>query len=756
MRAKWRKAIWAILAVQLFLLHLLFMEYFLRNAYQLDYLIRRAVDYFGLPYVLYNRWKKLAVLSWTASAAFVMLIHYLNYVRFRRSCIGQVSIISDESVKQSLKEAVWETGLRSKDGEVAERSFLYGSRAVREPFIIGFRKPILILPEKEYSERVLHFIFLHECYHMRYKDTLYKLFMLLMQSLLWFQPFIYLLKAVGYRDVEVACDEAVVEGRDMEKRKEYGYALLECMEQERTEGQAYSTYFYHGKRMMKARISAIMKEDKRLDSLAYAAIVILLADVVFSFYRVGDSLYDNYRAKQAQLQAESFGYDENGMPRTSFYDGYELPESFSQAAVDAMVKLEPVSENAYFEEWQRENVYEEKEYEELPYAAKGPWQIRLKDADRYRDAVPLLLQRYLSYYMDQDWIAQWNPENYTYAYTLLETVSDRLLAGDKQEAVFAVIFRYHIGYEEEELSQFPQELRSHARIAQEKSGYYAYFNWTVHICMVQDYVFELEGIAETEVVLEAYDIQAAQQQAQQSGQGIPVQGQPSSNLLGDVPSCDLLYGIDDEERDSSRADDIAGNAYQVDTGEDALKVSGADGEWMEVPLTLEELYGRGDEMDGKLTSLQEGSYQVDKNKIIFAYGGNNSVPFSVVFYEEESRSFKKSVVTYDYFGGRKIYVNFPENEQEGFLIFTGERVVWQESTILFHTTDGGKSWQCVGSAGPDMATESHSLTTGAVFINNKVGFVTIRDSVTPEIWRTEDGGVTWEKQMLPSKKCGTL
>ena len=137
---------------------------------------------------------------------------------------------------------------------------------------------------------------------------------------------------------------------------------------------------------------------------------------------------------------------------------------------------------------------------------------------------------------------------------------------------------------------------------------------------MQDYVFELEGIAETEVVLEAYDIQAAQQQAQQSGQGIPVQGQPSSNLLGDVPSCDLLYGIDDEERDSSRADDIAGNAYQVDTGEDALKVSGADGEWMEVPLTLEELYGRGDEMDGKLTSLQEGSYQVDKNKIIFAYG----------------------------------------------------------------------------------------------------------------------------------------
>ena len=154
-------------------------------------------------------------------------------------------------------------------------------------------------------------------------------------------------------------------------------------------------------------------------------------------------------------------------------------------------------------------------------------------------------------------------------------------------------------------------------------------------------------------------------------------------------------------------------------------------------------------MDGKQTSLQAGSYQVDEKKIVFAYGGSNTVPFSVVFYEEESRSFKKSVVTYDYFGGRKIYVDFPENGQEGFLVFTGERVVWQETTILFHTTDGGKSWQYVGPAGPDAMTEGHSLTTGAVFINNRVGFLTIRDSETPDIWRTEDGGKTWERQNLP-------
>ncbi|MCM1175535.1 MAG: hypothetical protein NC341_10850 [Blautia sp.] len=758
MRAKWRKAIWAILAVQLLLMHLLFMDKVLRNAYRLDYLIGKAVGRLGLPYVLYNRWRYLVIAVWLISSVCVMLFHYLNYIRFRRNCISRIYIISDESVKQNLKCAVEETGLRAGKKEDAGRTFLYGSNAVREPFIIGFRKPILILPEREYSGRALHFIFLHECYHIRHKDTLYKLFLLFMQSMLWFQPLIYLLKAVGGRDVEAACDEAVVEGRDMAERKEYGYALLECMEQERVSGQAYSAYFYHGKRMMKARISAIMREDERLDSLAYAAIAVLLADVVFSTGRIGYNLYDRYRTHQIQLQAEEFGYDENGEPRTSIYDGYELPAGFSQAAVDAMVKLEPVSENAYYEEWQRADVYEEKEYAELPYAAEGPWQVRLKDADRYRDAVPLLLQRYLFYYVDQERIAQWNPEEYEY--TSLETVSSRLLAGDKREAAFAVVFRYYIGYEEEELRQFPRELRGRAQISHEKGGYYAYFNWTVHIRMIQDYVFELEGVAETEDVLAAYVQNAQQTASQAAGENAQRQDMPApavSELLDDVPEVDLVYGIDDEEnRDSlteegngSSESETVESACQVDTSEGILKVSGADGVWKEVPITLEELYGRGDEMDGKLTSLQEGSYQVDENKIVFAYGGSSEVPFSVVFYEEESRSFKKSIVTYDYFGGRKIYVDFPENGQEGFLIFTGERVVWQESTILFHTEDGGKSWQFIGEAGPDMTMESHSLTTGAVFINNRVGFVTIRDSETPDIWRTEDGGKTWEKQTLP-------
>ncbi|MCM1122957.1 MAG: hypothetical protein NC416_10265 [Eubacterium sp.] len=747
MRAKWRKVIWAILALQLLLWHILFLE---KNM-TLDYLANRFVNHFNLPYLFYLHWRKLTVFIWMISALSVMALHYWNYMRFRRACINQLSIVTETDIRNNLSAAAMETGLHTR---TREKSFLYRSGEIREPFLIGFREPILILPDREYSAQVLHFIFLHECCHIRHRDMLYKLFMLFVQSLLWFCPLIYLIKAVSYQDVEVACDEAVVEGKDMSARKEYGHALLECLKMERVKGQAYSTYFYHGKQMMKARIAAIMKEDKKWDFLAYCGIGILLLDASFNFYRIGNGLYERYLTRKQEELAE-----------ISFYDGYELPDGFTQGSIDEMIKFKPVSEDAYYNEWVSEDAYEWKEYADLPFESEGPWQVRVRDADKYSDSVLLLLQRYVSYFDNPDAASQWISEGSWYS--IAESVYSRLLAGDKNEAVFSIICKYYIGYEENELTEFPQELKDHAQIAQEKDGYYAYFDWALRIRMVKDYVFELEGIAETEDVLQAYMAQYAQAD------------------FADIPKLDLIYEVEkntyssvnteenvssppatdntEENASLSPADNhtaenislspaadnsTAENAYQVTISNDALQVCNRNGIWMTVPITLEELFTRGDEMDGKLSSLQPGSYQIDENKIIFAYGGDTAIPFSVIFYDEESQSFKKSVVTNEFCGGRKIYVDFPENAQEGFLIFTGERVVWQEMTTLFHTQDGGKSWQYMGLIGSFHASESHSLTTGAVFINNRVGFLTIRDSNTPEIWRTQDGGKSWKHQEL--------
>ena len=729
MRAKWRKIIWAILAVQLLLLHLLLLE----KAYSLDYLIGRAAGHFNLPYFLYSRWRQLTVLGWLATAGIVALVHYRNYIKFRRWCIGQIRIVSEESVRQSLREAVLETGIErdavrengAQGGGIQgtgkrAKSFLYRAPGIQEPFVMGFRRPILLLPEKEYSENVLKFIFLHECHHIRQKDTLYKLFWVLMQSLLWFQPLIYLLAALGNRDVEVACDEAVVEGRDMEARKEYGYALLECLRQGRERGQAYSAYFYHGKRLMEARIGAIMREDRKWDRLAYVGIAVLLLDLGLSFYRVGEFLYQRYQAGREE-------------PLVSIYEGYELPDHFTQSAVSKMTSLEPVGEEAYREELWAEDAYPQKEYAELPYAAEGPWQVRLRDADHYSDAIGLLAQRYLSYFIDWRWAAERDPETHS-EFQRVESVYWRMLAGDRQESVFAVVFRYYVGTRED-MEAFPEELARKARfVCEDGILYYAYFDWALQIRMVKDYVFQLEGVAEAGQVLGAF--------REKYGQA-DFSDVPALNLANEVRWPGL-----EENPSSAAAGTEAAESYRMEMRDGALWASGGDGVFREVPVPMEKLLTRGDEMDGQLASLPPESCQMDARKQIIAYGGDSGTPFAVVYYDQEKGDFRSSVVTEKYVGGRRIFVDFPENSQDGFVIFTGERVVWQETSILFRTRDGGETWQEVGAAGPDW-NQSHSLTMDAAFLDNQVGFVTIRSSEEPDIWRTADGGEHWEKLALP-------
>ena len=448
MRAKWRKMIWAILAVQLFLVHLMIFQ-----SWDLSYFIYRAVRHFGLSGLTsVVDWTKPIIGMWLCSGCVVMFLHYLNYLRFRRACIRQIAPVSEPWVLESMQKAIEETELHRRD----RGHFLYYNNDIREPFVIGFRDPILLLPKQEYEQQVLPFIFLHECNHIRHRDTLYKLFMLFMQSLMWFQPLMYLLKAVSFLDIEVACDEAVIEGKDMEARKAYGLALISSLEKGRSAGQMYSAYFYHGAYLMRARIKAVMSEQKRWDYFAIAGIFILLTEVLYSGYRIGHNWYDSYQAEQKELTAV-------------IYDGYEIPESFTPAAADSMLALTPVAEDAYYDHLMTANEYEWLEYSDLPCEAEGPWQVRVRDADDFRDAIQPLMVRYLYYYIDQRYASEWLTENDA-AYVGLEVGPYRWLAGSNDNAVFAVVCKQFIGNEEDRRA-VPEPLADKAQFVCEQGSY---------------------------------------------------------------------------------------------------------------------------------------------------------------------------------------------------------------------------------------------------------------------------------------------
>lgn len=719
MSSRWKKIIWAVFMVQLCLVHL---ALWYRYKGWMDSLFYRAARHFELPGWLYGAGGVLVLFGVLGVGMAGMVLFFLRYRRFRRTCIRSVFPVEDEEIYRQFYEECESVGISENN-----RRRIFYSGDVASPFVLGFRKPLLLLPgrggEMDEADRGnLELIFRHECIHVKQKDTLYKLFMLICNCLLWFQPLAYVVRYLSYRDIEIACDEAAVSGRSDEERARYGQFLIDHLRRGKDGNYAYSAFFLGGKKLMKARIGAVMGEKHRLNFLAGLAVAAMFLEICAVGAWLG-----------RQAAADYTEYKESKEP-VNIYEGYERPEGFTVRAVENMLIGTPREEMDYSQMVMAAGLYEQKEsFAELPCQAEGPWQVRLRDANRYGDCLDSLFTRYIYAGRDQQWGSQWDPEQ-AGSYTGFDITYQRLLAGDGKEAVWAVVFKeYNADYQDMEAYQ-----EGWAQASQGSDGSYLYYPVAMHVKMVKDYVFELAGICGLEEAMEAFR-----------------DAYPDTDY-SDVPKLDLWKNVSAPGSGYGVVE-----SYDTRISEDKLWIRrGKEGEaeWEPVPVTLEEVFERGDDMEGKLTRLQEGSYQCDERKIIFAYGGSYSAaadfryegaqPVTVEYLDEESGAWRKSVVTDQYLGGRKIFISFPEDSRTGFLLMTTERVMWQEGTWLFGTRDGGAAWEEIGPAALESMSDSHSLTTDAVFLSNEVGFLTIRSSDVPDIWRTGDGGLSWQPVVL--------
>ena len=87
------------------------------------------------------------------------------------------------------------------------------SDRVKTPLTYGVLCPVILLPkgmDLSRSKRV-RFILMHEYTHIRHFDALAKILCAAALSLYWFNPAVWLMWKYFNRDMELACDEGVVE-----------------------------------------------------------------------------------------------------------------------------------------------------------------------------------------------------------------------------------------------------------------------------------------------------------------------------------------------------------------------------------------------------------------------------------------------------------------------------------------------------------------------------------------------------------------
>lgn len=194
---------------------------------------------------------ELAFAAWAAVAAGVLAARLLRYAAFRR------------------RTARWCTTAGTYEGVP-----VYACALLSSPALTGLLRPRILLPEGVEEERRA-FALAHEAMHARRRDLWRKALLLWVCALHWFNPLVWLLRRAAERDMEIACDAAVLAGRDGEWRRRYGAALLSFVPVGRP--VPLTSQFAGGARGLKERFRALMDASAKRPGRAALLLVLCAA-----------------------------------------------------------------------------------------------------------------------------------------------------------------------------------------------------------------------------------------------------------------------------------------------------------------------------------------------------------------------------------------------------------------------------------------------------------------------------------------------
>ena len=129
-------------------------------------------------------------------------------------CFGIYSLYTYLTLKLKVREAVKIPG-----GWECDR--------IETAFILGFIRPNIYIPMGMTPEEQ-RYILAHERTHLDKGDHWFKMVGFLALALHWFNPLVWAAYILLCKDIEIACDKRVVQFMELDERKAYSAALLNC------------------------------------------------------------------------------------------------------------------------------------------------------------------------------------------------------------------------------------------------------------------------------------------------------------------------------------------------------------------------------------------------------------------------------------------------------------------------------------------------------------------------------------------------
>lgn len=212
----------------------------------------------------------IVALVWIIGSLIFISVHLISYFHYKRQVMKKGRMIKEVCILSQLFQLKYELHIRCTVC-VMEYS------EAESPMIIGFIKPVLVLPKEQYSAEDLFFILKHELVHLKRGDMYLKLLFVTANAVHWFNPFIWIMQKEAVIDMELSCDEKVTQGTSYELRKAYTETLLSMLHKRCVRKTVLSTQFYGGTKIMKKRFKNILIRNRKKNGIVILMCAVVLA-----------------------------------------------------------------------------------------------------------------------------------------------------------------------------------------------------------------------------------------------------------------------------------------------------------------------------------------------------------------------------------------------------------------------------------------------------------------------------------------------
>lgn len=203
----------------------------------------------------------IVALVWITGSLIFIAVHLISYFYYKRQVIKKGKMIKEARILSQMLQLKRELHIRHP---VCVMEYF----EAESPMIIGFIKPVLVLPKEQYSSEDLFFILKHELVHLKRGDVYFKLLFVIANAVHWFNPFIWIMRKEAAIDMELSCDEQVTQGTSYAFRKAYTETLLSMLHKQYISKTVLSTQFYGGTKIMKKRFKNILAKNRKKNGIS--------------------------------------------------------------------------------------------------------------------------------------------------------------------------------------------------------------------------------------------------------------------------------------------------------------------------------------------------------------------------------------------------------------------------------------------------------------------------------------------------------